>query len=259
MSNAPRTAASESYGYKDLKADTASTYYFGTSPAAAAYSSKYGTYPTTAAASYATSDSSLAGGGCWCCYILLSKFRPCSCIIVIFTLFIILHLYPKIILYKEKYWSRSGALGWESSFGAVLHHQRGICAHSYCVDCMRKHIHVNYTDFSPGFIFVLRYQQQVLNLVRLGKAQILLPYRLTWVKEPLNTAHKTSLPKKCAFGMVSTLWYLMFSPLLYWGRRTNLKLKNNIVDTVSTNICPLCSTSCVFCSDVEPRGTYVLV
>ena len=48
--------------------------------------------------------------------------------------------------------------------------------------------------------------------------------------------------RKNPFGMVSTLWCQIFSTLLYWGRRTNLKFKNIIVDTASTDIFPICST-----------------
>ena len=54
--------------------------------------------------------------------------------------------------------------------------------------------------------------------------------------------HKNPFPKQSVFGMVSTLWYLIYSTLLYWRSCTKFKFKNIIVDTVSTNICPLCDT-----------------
>ena len=49
-------------------------------------------------------------------------------------------------------------------------------------------------------------------------------------------------PKQSNSFMVSTLWCQLFSTLLYWGRHTNFKKENIIVDTVSMNICPLCHT-----------------
>ena len=108
--------------------------------------------------------------------------------------------------------------------------------------CMRKRVHITYTTISPNFIFILCYQHQVLNLMHLVVVWILLPYRFTWENKLWNTAYKNPLPRKSFFGMVSTLWYLLFSTIFYWGKRTNLKFKNIIVDTVSTNICPLCGT-----------------
>ena len=107
---------------------------------------------------------------------------------------------------------------------------------------MRKRVNITYTAISPGFIFVLRYQHQVLKLISLGAVQIIPSYQFTWVNEPWNTAHKTHLPKKSVFCMVKTLGYQIFSTLLYWGRRKKIIFENIIVDTVSSNICPLCST-----------------
>ena len=62
------------------------------------------------------------------------------------------------------------------------------------------------------------------------------------MKKPLNIACKTPLPQNDLFFVVSTLWCQLFSKLLYWWRRTKSKQENITVDTVSTNICPLCST-----------------
>ena len=104
----------------------------------------------------------------------------------------------------------------------------------------RKRVNITYTAISPDCLFGLRYQDQVLKLMRLWKVWVLLPYWFNWVNEPLNTALKTPLPKTKWFFMVSTLWYQLFSTLLYWGRRTMPKQENIIVDTVSTNMCPLC-------------------
>ena len=66
---------------------------------------------------------------------------------------------------------------------------------------MQKRVHITYTAIPSYFLFLLRYQQQVLNCMRTGTVWILLPYHFTWVNEPLNTARKTPLPKR------NFLWY----------------------------------------------------
>ena len=104
---------------------------------------------------------------------------------------------------------------------------------------MRKHVNITYTTIYQHRLFGLCYQHQVIELMRLGMVQILLPYQFTWVNEPWNTARKTPLPKTRWFFMVSTLLCQLCSTLLYWGRRTQFKQDNIIVDTV---ICPLCHT-----------------
>ena len=82
---------------------------------------------------------------------------------------------------------------------------------------MRKRVHINYTDISPGFIFFLRYQHQVLNLMRLGTVWILLHYWLTWVDEPWNTSIKISLPKTKFLwhGVNFVISYLQYIIVLY--------------------------------------------
>ena len=60
---------------------------------------------------------------------------------------------------------------------------------------MQKHVHITHTAIFPNHLFGLRYQQQVLELMHLGTVWIILPYRLTWADEPLNTALKTPLLK----------------------------------------------------------------
>ena len=44
---------------------------------------------------------------------------------------------------------------------------------------MQKHVHINYTNIYPDFIFGLRYQQQVIDLMGFGAVLVLLLYRLT--------------------------------------------------------------------------------
>ena len=42
---------------------------------------------------------------------------------------------------------------------------------------MQKHVHINYINIYPDFIFGLRYQQQSIELMRVGTVWILLPNR----------------------------------------------------------------------------------
>ena len=44
---------------------------------------------------------------------------------------------------------------------------------------MQKPVHITYTSVSPGFIFALRYQHQVLKIMCLGTVWILLLYWFT--------------------------------------------------------------------------------
>ena len=48
---------------------------------------------------------------------------------------------------------------------------------------MQKRAHITYTTISTDFIYFLCYKQQVLKFMRLGKVQILLPYRFNLVNE----------------------------------------------------------------------------
>ena len=108
--------------------------------------------------------------------------------------------------------------------------------------CMRKCVNITYTTIYPNCLLGLRYQHQVLELVRLQVIWILLPYQVTRTNGPWNTVHKTPLPKQSEFFMVSTLWCQLFGTLFYWERRTKFKQQNIIIDMASTNRCPLCGT-----------------
>ena len=64
--------------------------------------------------------------------------------------------------------------------------------------CMRKRVHITYTAISTDFIFALRYQHQVLEIMRLGKFRIIIPYWFNWVNEPRNIECNNPLPpQKC--------------------------------------------------------------
>ena len=79
--------------------------------------------------------------------------------------------------------------------------------------------------------------------MHLGTVQIpppLLVYLGEWIVKYSFVI--TPLPKIIVFGMVSSLWYLLFSTLLHWGKRTKVKFENIIVATASTNIRLLCGT-----------------
>ena len=70
--------------------------------------------------------------------------------------------------------------------------------------------------------------------MHLGTVQILIPYRFTWVNELQKTDRD--------FFIMSNLWCQLFSTLFYCGILTKRKQENIIIDTVSTNIGPLCHT-----------------
>ena len=107
---------------------------------------------------------------------------------------------------------------------------------------MQKCVHTTYTSNCPNRLFGFLYQQQALHIMRLSMVQILLPYRLTWADEPLNTSRKTPLFKTKWFFMVSNFWCQPFVTLLYWERRKKFIQENIIVDKISTNIWPLLNT-----------------
>ena len=80
--------------------------------------------------------------------------------------------------------------------------------------CMQKRVNTSYTTIYPNRIFGLRYQNQVLEFMRLRMVWILIPYWFTWVKEMWNTARNTALPKtKWLFHgfnfVMSTLQYII--------------------------------------------------
>ena len=53
---------------------------------------------------------------------------------------------------------------------------------------IQKRVNITYAAISPHCLFSLRYQHQVINIMRLIMVQIIFPYQFTWVNEPLNTA-----------------------------------------------------------------------
>ena len=108
---------------------------------------------------------------------------------------------------------------------------------------MQKSVKITSTTIYPGFLLVLRYQHQVIELTRLRTVQILLLDRFTWMKYMWNTACKTPLPKtKWLFHgtnfVMSTLQYIILLRETY-----KLQTRKCIVDTVPTNRCPMCSTN----------------
>ena len=63
---------------------------------------------------------------------------------------------------------------------------------------VRNRVYNTFTTISLDFLFILRYQHQVLNPMSLSKDNILSPYWFNWAIKPWNTAHQTPLPpQKC--------------------------------------------------------------
>ena len=101
--------------------------------------------------------------------------------------------------------------------------------------------HYLHQYFSESY-FSLRYQHQVINLIRLGIFFYTYPLLVYLGELTIKYSLQDPLPRKSEFGMVSNFWCQIFSTLMFWGRHTNFKEENIIVDMVSMSVWPLCGT-----------------